>query len=82
MTSDLHEQWLNETLVELRIREIKKKCGDCSKWMTRRCPRETGAGWSGRSTGPSMNAYPCYDFEPNANFAAMLEVMVMKKLES
>lgn len=77
-----HDQWLNDTIPQLEKRYRERKCGDCRKWNIHQlCPRESGPGLRGRSVGPSMNAYPCPQFEPDASMEAMLEMIVMKKLE-
>ena len=39
-----------------------KRCGDCSLWMTSKCPEEKNVnGWN---RGPSMNGYTCHQFTP------------------
>ncbi len=78
-----HEQWLNDTIPDLERRYRNRKCGDCCKWMIHsQCPRESGPGLRGYSRGPSMNDSICPQFEPDASMSAMLEMIVMKKLES
>jgi hypothetical protein len=58
------------------------RCSDCSKWMTKSCPREqpgTGKRW-GFSQGPSAEAWPCQLFNPNWQFEIALECQLMRKL--
>lgn len=38
-----------------------RTCGDCSLWMTQKCPRET-VGTDGRKYGPSVNTLACTIF--------------------
>jgi len=38
-------------------RWVKKRCGNCDKWMCNTCPREKNV--NGRKKGPSMNTFGC-----------------------
>ena len=59
-----HAQLLHErrTLVE-DIRRARTECGSCSHWMTRNCPMEKHSNQTGRSTGPSNQAFKCVKFD-------------------
>lgn len=58
---------------ELRADILKRRCGDCSAWMTRGCPRERSGGMSGRSVGPSANDPTCGSFRESARSAKLRE---------
>ena len=53
------------------IAGIQRKCGSCTMWMTRTCPKERNV--NGRSQGPSMNAPICGRFTMKASSAELLE---------
>lgn len=74
--------WEDQTLIVIQRRILERCCGDCSKWNTGRCPKETPRGMTGFRDGPVSSAFPCKEFTPNARFSQFLELEVMKKLES
>lgn len=77
-----YEKYLNMTAKQLDALVYSKRCGECSKWMTKSCPVERpGTGkMQGYSQGPSSEAYPCKSFEPNQQFKIALECQLMRKL--
>jgi hypothetical protein len=58
---------------QLRADILMQRCGDCSAWMTKSCPRERPGGMSGRSTGPSANDPICRSFRESARSAKLRE---------
>lgn len=59
--------------VAQQIRNAETQCGGCAYWMTSSCPRETHSNKSGRSTGPSSQAFKCSKFEMTRSTTASLE---------
>lgn len=51
--------------LERQIASVGTKCGDCSRWMRRDCPKEQNV--NGRNKGPSMSSTICDAFMEAAN---------------
>ena len=94
MSPDGHEVWdwadrlsaavhARARAAELRAQLARRACGDCRMWMSRNCPREIRDGLSGRSKGPSADAFPCgrYDEKPSTTDLRAARTVELRSIE-
>lgn len=74
----LVESYATETFRELE-RRSKPNCGNCGKWMTKSCPKETRT-MSGHSKGPNCNGIACKDYVDSWTVTDYKKAITLKHL--
>jgi len=59
--------------LQKQISSVQGKCGSCTAWLTRACPRRTHSNKTGRNSDPGMNMPACHQFVMTQSSMDMIE---------